>query len=126
MNDPEFTREMRFYDGALKIGVGGRETVARFSDGALTSVTTESVPDDECAIIVRGTDDQWENMLARYPVPFYQCLQTANVKHGLELSTTNETFAYLPALNRLVQLLRAEHSPTDAGESAQTPQEAVR
>jgi hypothetical protein len=49
-------------------------------------------------------------MLQGYPVPFYQCLQTAAVKHGLELSTTYETFAYLPALNRLVQLLRARRN----------------
>lgn len=105
--DPEFSREMRFYDGAVKIGVGGQETVARFTDGKLTSVTEESVPDAECAIIVRGTEEHWENMLAPYPVPFYQCLQTTNIKHGLELSTTNQSFAYLPALNRLVQLLRA-------------------
>ncbi len=41
-------------------------------------------------------------------MPLYQCLQTTSVKHGMHLSTTNETFAYLPALNRLVALLRVE------------------
>ena len=37
-------------------------------------------------------------------------LAMSAVKHGLQLSTTNETFAYLPALNRLVQLLRARRT----------------
>lgn len=108
MNDPEFHREMRFFDGSIKIGVAGEETVAEFVDGALVSVAVTDVPDLACKIIVRGTDEHWKNMLAPFPVPFFQCLQTTNVKHGLELSSTNETFAYLPALNRLVQILRAE------------------
>ena len=108
MNDPEFHREMRFFDGRIKIGVAGEETVAEFADGALVSVAVTDVPDADCKIIIRGTDEHWTNMLAPFPVPFFQCLQTTNVKHGLELSTTNETFAYLPALNRLVQILRSE------------------
>lgn len=108
MNDPEFHREMRFFDGSIKIGVAGEETVAEFADGALVSVAVTDVPDSACKIIIRGTEEHWANMLAPFPVPFFQCLQTTNVKHGLELSTTNETFAYLPALNRLIQILRSE------------------
>jgi hypothetical protein len=108
MIDPEFSREMRFFDGAIKIGVDGEETVAQFRDGKLASAAVTEIPDSECRIVIRGTEEHWEKMLERYPVPFYQCLQTTSVKHGLQLSTTNETFAYLPALNRLVQILRNE------------------
>lgn len=109
MDDPEFSREMRCFDGALKIAVAGRETVAEFQDGKLVSASAGTVPDAQCKIVVRGTEEHWSNLLARYPVPFYQCLQTTSVKHGLEMSTTNETYAYLPALNRFVELLRAEN-----------------
>ncbi|MEH0420821.1 hypothetical protein [Streptomyces sp. B21-083] len=108
MDDPEFSREMRYFDGRLKIGAYGEETVAEFHDGKLAQVAVEDTPDADCKIIIRGTAELWDNLLARYPVPFYQCLQTCNIKHGLEMSTTNETYAYLPALNRLVQILRAD------------------
>jgi len=112
MHDPEFSREMRFFNGAIKIGVAGEETVAEFSDGALNSAAVADVPDERCTIIIRGTQDHWNNMLARFPVPFYQSLQTTNIKHGLQLSSTNETFAYLPALNRLIQILRSRQNAT--------------
>lgn len=114
MDDPEFSREMRFFTGAIKIAVADEETVAEFDDGTLVQVGAREVPDEQCKIVVRGTEEHWDNLLAPYPVPFYQCLQTTNVKHGLELSTTNETFAYLPALNRLVQILRAENTAKES------------
>ncbi len=107
MSDPEFSREMRFFTGAMKIEVADRATVATFDDGKLVSVSDENIPDDQCKIVVRGTQEHWDKLLEVKPVPFYQCLQTTTVKHGMYMSTTNETFAYLPALNRLTQLLRA-------------------
>jgi hypothetical protein len=110
MDDPEFRREMRFFTGVLTIGVGSTVTAARFDDGKLVEVPTAGPTDTDRRIDIHGTEDHWDYMLQGYPVPFYQCLQTAAVKHGLELSTTYETFAYLPALNRLVQLLRARRT----------------
>lgn len=105
MDDPEFSRETRFFDGCLKIDLAGHPTVLEFDDGALVGTSTET-PDEDCKIVVRGDVEQWTNLLEPYPQPFYQCLQTTAVKHGLYMSTTNETFAYLPALNRLVVLMR--------------------
>jgi hypothetical protein len=110
MNDPEFRREMRYFTGVLTIGVGSTVTAARFDDGELVEVPTAGPTDSDRRIDIHGTDEHWDYMLQGHPVPFYQCLQTAAVKHGLELSTTYETFAYLPALNRLVQLLRARRT----------------
>lgn len=107
MSDPEFSREMRFFTGSLKLESGDKATVAVFEDGKLVSVSSENVPDSDCTIVVRGTQDHWDRLLEVKPKPFYQCLQTTTVKHGMYMSTTNETFAYLPALNRLTQLLRA-------------------
>jgi pimeloyl-ACP methyl ester carboxylesterase len=121
INDPEFSREIRYLDGAVKIGVGAEETVAQFEGGRLVNVAVREVPDADCKIIIRGTEEHWENLLAPYPVPFYQCLQTANIKHGLELSTTNETFAYLPALNRLVQFMRTNAASAPQTADARVP-----
>lgn len=109
MEDPEFSRETRFLDGRMKIDLAGHPTVLEFADGSLVGTATD-VPDEDCKIVVRGDEEQWTNLLERYPKPFYQCLQTTAVKHGLYMSTTNETFAYLPALNRLVVLMREARS----------------
>lgn len=105
MEDPEFSREMRFFDGKMKIEVAGEPTVLEFSDGELVRASREGA-DEECTVVVRGDREQWSNLLEPVPEPFYQCLQTTAVKHGLYMSTSNETFAYLPALNRLVVLMR--------------------
>ena len=120
MGDPEFSREMRFFTGCVKLAVDNEETVAKFADGKLESadahtggsmaVVFTDLVDDDCKIVIRGSHDIWDRLLEPYPIPFYQCLQTCNVKHGLFISATNETFAYLPALNRLVALLRAERN----------------
>lgn len=105
MSDPEFSREMRFFTGRLKIDLAGNATVARFDDGSLVS-TSEASDDADCKIVVRGTEEHWSGMLNRPAKPFYQCLQTTAVRHGLYMSATNETFAYLPALNRLLVLMQ--------------------
>lgn len=110
MSDPEFSREMRYFNGKLKLAIDSDETILDFVEGKLASASKQSVPDEDCKVFVKGTLDQWTNMLAKYPVPFYQCFQTTNIKHGLKMSTTNETYAYLPALNRLLQFLRAKHN----------------
>jgi len=105
-SDFEFTRETRYFDGAMKIGMAGEDYLLRFQDGKLLGIERQSLPDDDCKIVIDGTEEHWTNLLADKPKPFYQCLQSTAVKHGLKISDTNETFAYLPALNRMVTLMR--------------------
>lgn len=112
MTDPEFSREIRYFTGHLKIDVDGNATVAQFDDGHLVAVGEKDLPDSACEIVIRGTQEHFDKLLEEYPRPFYQCLQTTAVKHGLEISPTHQTFAYLPALNRLTTLLRTERVRT--------------
>ncbi len=109
-SDPEFSRETRYLNGAVKIGVADEQNVLTFKDGKLLSIDTKEIPDAECKIFVKGTREHWLAMMEKYPRPFYQCLQSSAVRHQLQLSDTNETFAYLPALNRLMQLIRNHHN----------------
>lgn len=108
--DPEFTRETRYLNGDVKIDIAGEQHVLNFKDGKVTTVDVRDIPDDQCKIVVRGTGEHWEAMLEKFPKPFFQCLQSSAVKHQLHLSDTNETFAYLPALNRLMVLIRNHHN----------------
>ena len=107
-NDFEFKRETRYLDGIVKLEFGGGEVWAlQFHNGELKTVENGMpVSDRDCKIVIGGRSDQWENLLADKPKPFYQCIQSAAVKHNMTISDTNETFAYLPAVNRMITLLR--------------------
>jgi hypothetical protein len=105
--DFEFTRETRYLNGTIKVDFGSAVWALNFVGGALASVTDGAKLDDrDCKIVVGGTPEQWNMLLESKPKPFYQCIQSAAVKHGMRISTTNESFAYLPGLNRMTTLLR--------------------
>lgn len=104
--DPEFKRETRYFTGSIKVGIADADYTLNFEDGALQTVETPGKPEGDCQIVVRGTEEHWSNMLADKPKPFYQCLQSTAVKHGLSISDNAITFAYLPALNRMMVMLR--------------------
>jgi hypothetical protein len=106
VSDPEFRRETRYLNGAVKLKVADDTHVLHFKDGSISGLTGDNTPDEQCKIVIKGTRDHWVNLLAEKPKPFYQCLQSTAVKHGLSISDTNETFAYLPALNRMTVLMR--------------------
>jgi hypothetical protein len=105
-SDPEFRRETRYLKGAVKVGIADDTYVLHFENGKLVQLGTDDTPDNQCKIVIKGTHEHWINMLAEKPKPFFQCLQSTAVRHGLTLSDTNETFAYLPALNRMMVLMR--------------------
>lgn len=104
--DFEFKRETRYLNGIIKCVFASRDVALHFEDGKLLKVEEAGYDDDKCTIVIRGTGEQWEALLQHKPLPFYQCLQSSNIKHGLFLSNNNETFAYLPALNRMTTLMR--------------------
>ena len=102
--DFEFTRETRYYTGSIKLEMGDEVWALDFKDGELLNVG--DTPQADPRILVGGTADQWDALLEEKPRPFYQCIQSAAVKEGMWISDTNETFAYLPALNRMTTLMR--------------------
>lgn len=108
--DFEFKRETRYLTGVIRLDFGDESWALSFANGALAGITDGgAVPDAESTIIVGGTVEQWGELLKRRPRPFYQCIQSAAVKHGMRINVSNETFAYLPALNRMTTLLRQLH-----------------
>ncbi|AUX79382.1 hypothetical protein [Sinorhizobium fredii] len=106
LEDFEFKRETRYLNGIIKCDFPTRSVALHFDDGKLLKIEEAEYEDDKCTIVIRGTAEQWEALLQHKPLPFYQCLQSSNIKHGLYLSNNNETFAYLPALNRMTTLMR--------------------
>lgn len=106
MLDPEFSREIRYFDGRIKLGVGRTDYYLEFTNGALVKADKAAIADSDCRIFIKGTEDHWNDLLQEFPRPFFQCVQSANIKHGLILSGSDVTFAYLPAINRMMSLLR--------------------
>lgn len=106
-NDPEFMREIRYYDGTLRMNMGDDSYQIVFSNGRPVDAT-DKAPSYSAPVTtwITGTDNMWEHLLARKPIPYYQCLQTTCVKHGMTMSSNVETLAYLPAWNRMVFVLR--------------------
>lgn len=104
--DFEFSREMRYYTGKLHFTVGEEAWEAIYDDGHFVSVEEADTTPEDAAIAIIGTRDQWEEMTAQHPRPFFQSLQSSSIKHGVQLNNTDELYAYLPALNRLMQIYR--------------------
>lgn len=104
--DFEFSREMRYYTGKLHVAIGDKAWQAAYDDGTLLSVEPADTDPKDAAIWIKGTREQWEDMTAQYPRPFFQSLQSSSAKHGVQLSNTHQLYAYLPALNRIMQIFR--------------------
>ncbi|MFE7630227.1 hypothetical protein [Kocuria sp. NPDC057446] len=104
--DFEFSREMRYYTGKLHVTIGDQAWLAVYDDGRLLSVAVADIDPQDAAIAIFGTRQQWEEMTAEHPRPFFQSLQSSSIKHGVQLSNTDQFYAYLPALNRLMQIFR--------------------
>lgn len=103
-DDFEFTRETRYFNGTVKLEIGDDIWALNFNDGELLNIN--QTPQGEVKVVVGGTSDQWDELLQDKPRPFYQCIQSAAVKEGMWITNTHETFAYLPAVNRLTALMR--------------------
>jgi len=108
--DPEFTREIRYFDGQIELTAGEETYLLAITDGALVHAHAGTADPAELRISVGGPAELWEAMLEDKPKPFHHSLQSCAVKHGLLISDNNETYAYLPALNRMMSILRAVHN----------------
>lgn len=104
--DPEFNREIRYYDGAVKMIMGNSVYVFLIKEGKLVDALDDLSAECPADLVVEGTDEMWSNLLAKVPRPFYQCLQTTCVKHGMKMSNDVKSLAYLPAWNRMIKMLR--------------------
>jgi len=104
--DKEFNREIRYYDGTVKLIMGEDVFCLIVKEGKLISITDKLSAECPADTIFEGNDVQWMNLLAKVPKPFYQCLQTTCVRHGMQMSNDVKSLAYLPAWNRMTKMLR--------------------
>lgn len=109
-DDPEFTREIRYFTGQIELSAGVETYVIHITDGQLVGAFAGDADESAHLIALGGPEELWNAMLEDKPKPFHHSLQSCAVKHGFKISDSNETFAYLPALNRMMTLLRTVHN----------------
>lgn len=105
--DAEFRLAARFWDATLRLDLGDASHRLRFEDGSLAAVEP-CTADDPCDLFVAASEDDWRELLAPVPRPYYQDLFGAQLLHGIRLPEDPLAYAaYYPALRRLMQLLSA-------------------
>lgn len=105
--DPEFRLAARFWEATLRLDFGASSLRLRFEDGMLREVAP-CPTDAPCDLFIGASDQDWRELLAPVPRPFYQDLFGAQLQHGVRLPEDLLSYAaYYPALRRLVQLLSA-------------------
>lgn len=106
-DDPEFRYNARYWDASLRLGIGENRLCVRIANGHVEAIRPFG-PDDSSDIGVDAATEEWEQLLAPVPRPFYQSLYAATLHHGFTLTGDDvETYAYMGALTRLLDVMRA-------------------
>lgn len=108
-SDSEFRLHLRYLTAAIRIVVGETQKFTiQVRDGLVIEIDPEVTLFDSYSVLLKGTDEQWNELLAAVPGPFYQDFFPASLRHGFCLEGDLETImAYYPALRRLGDLMRS-------------------
>jgi hypothetical protein len=105
--DAEFRYAARLWDDTLRLDMGAGSHRLRFRDGSLVEVAPCG-PGAACDVFVGASEEDWRELLAAVPRPYFQDLFGAQLMHGVRLPEDPLAYAaYYPALRRLMQLLSA-------------------
>jgi hypothetical protein len=108
--DGEFRYAARHWDATLRLDLGDASHRLRFEGGRLVEVAP-CERDAPCDLFVAASEEDWRELLAPVPRPYYQDLFGAQWMHGVRLPDDPLAYAaYYPALRRLVQLLSASRA----------------
>jgi hypothetical protein len=104
--DGEFRVASRSWEATLRLDLGPESHRLCFQDGRLREVGTCD-PDADCDLHISAPLEEWEQLLAPVPRPFYQDLFGAQLHHGFQMNAELLDYAaYYPALRRLIEILR--------------------
>ena len=116
--DAEFLLAARYWDASLRLGIGQAPLCVRIAQGRVAEVRA-SEDGDPVDVSIEASEAEWERLLASAPQPFYQSLYGASVHHEVSLGGDPEDlFAYLAALTRMIDVMRAEAAIGHAAPSA--------
>ena len=104
--DAEFRRHARFWNATIRLGIGSRKLKLRIENGAVVGIERwfGAIAVD---LAIDASVDDWQELLATVPRPFYQDLYAAAIHHGFDVAGDAEDYcAYYPAVRRLIDIMR--------------------
>ena len=105
--DRELARSARFWTGALHLGVGASHFALEFDAGRFVRAAAVESALGPRDMQITAAPEEWEKLLAKRPLPFYQDPFGASLHHAVSLGGDSETlFAYYGALRRVIEILR--------------------
>lgn len=105
--DPEFQLSARYWDGRVKLDFGDRVYIISVHDGVVESVVEDPTMYDPSDLSISASSEEWDELLAATPRPFYQDMYSAAVHHEFDIEGDLEQFfAYHSALRRMTQIMR--------------------
>lgn len=106
--DSEFRLTACFWTARIKLVQGERTGVLELVDGEVRSFDPAANPFEPVDIVLAGTDEQWQALMAPMPEPFYQDFWSAFMQHGFRLEGDMESmYAYYAAIRRMAEVMRA-------------------
>lgn len=119
--DGELRLAVRHWNGGIRLELGSEATGIVVTDGAIGQGAPVPGPG---VITLRGTAEQWEPLTRAVPPRFYNDISIAVRDGGIERDSDDLLWwQYLPAVQRLVELLRPPGATATPGadESGVTP-----
>lgn len=108
--DPEFQLCARFWNGRVRLEAGMECYEFEMRDGRMISFEPVVAGEGRgrCAVRISGPAEEWEELLAPVPRPFWQDIMAASFRQGFTIEGDAVEYApYYPALRRLVEVMRA-------------------
>ena len=109
--DPEFAENARFWSARLRLDFAGEASrCLHIEDGAVKEIE-ECAPSSDSDVSISAGLEDWAELLAELPKPFYQDIYGAAIYHGVEIDSGSvELAAYYPAVRRLIDILREQRA----------------
>jgi hypothetical protein len=106
-SDPEFKLASKFMSEDVLFEVDNAQCIARVRDGIVVEMKLTPPPGSPWTFAIRATGDSWGKILQLSSPPFYTGLFAAMLRGNMTIEGNLEVaFAYLWAMNRLVDLAR--------------------
>lgn len=107
-DDPEFKLAARDWTARIKLVQGERASVLELVEGEVRGFDPVPSPFEPVDIVLSGSDELWDQIMAPVPEPFYQDFFAALFQHGFRLEGDMESlYAYYPAVRRMADVMRA-------------------
>jgi len=105
-DDGEFRVAARLWTGAIRLDSGAEPYLLTMEDGRAIDFEP-AIDDDAAELRIAATPEQWEQLLAAEPRPFYHDLYAARTWQGVTFEGDQERWApHYPAVRRMLEVMR--------------------